>query len=395
MFVKIFALILLSLTTLARAHVLMDDGEQRNTLVYRATKSIPNQPTRIIYFSGQTPKDPGIYDAAGNFANLAIVITEPEGGVTTETGLLINAPGVTWSLPNLPYAILPITDWPTRKNVAVATIWCRNAVFPADFSKLQLGDLLRAVAIIRQNYPQYNWRRQYLWGGSGAGWALAQLYAYCPEQWAEVYLHCGIMKLTTSSDVQTNYPADAGGLSWNINTGFPEQQNGLSSAVWIRYQAERTLRGPLWIFQNPKGLEGRLLGPNAALVAMFHGTADDTVDHYHMTSVQLALETYTKQKSILRTSDNSQERRELQNWSFIDVKGQGHYYDRGAVTESNFPNCFTKALSKNPPVAIDYISPLTDSGYAFHLSGSLEDPSTIKVETIQVTAVEEGWQLYE
>lgn len=350
-------------------------------------------------FVGQLPDSPGLYDAQStgqggvSVTSIPLIWREPAAGVTSATGVLLCGTGVALES-DTTRQYIPLDDsWCDTKNLIIATVAQRNLAFapPADHVKLQISDALRALGKLQQLYPQYNRRRQYWFGGSGAGWLAMQLACYCPEQFAEIHSHAGIMKLTTPADQQTSYTADPPG-GWNVNSGFPTSHGSLQDWEWARYQAERELRGPIFTLNYTDAMK-RLYSATSSdppLILMSHGNADATVSFYHFISMRNALQSFAGHSVIVTKTPEWGSVTSLGNWTFVEIYNGTHNYDRVFISAYTDDQCFTREKLTMPPTQLSYTSPISH-GYVFRLSGSTVDA---EIHTVNVTSATD-WHLFE
>jgi hypothetical protein len=325
--------------------------------------------------------------------NVRIYWREPTNGVTSTTGVLFRGTGTGVESDTNPQSH-PLDDtWRDSKDLIIGTVAIRNLAyaFPTDHVKLQITDVLRAFAKMQELYPQFDRRRQYWFGGSGAGWLSLQLAFYCPEQFAEIHAHGAITWMTDAADVQTSYTGDPAD-GWIVNTNFPSEQGALSVDVWNRYQAERELRSPIFYMRNPSSA-ARAYSPtftDPPLVCMSHGTSDTTVAFYHMMSLRAALEQFAGKPAQVVEEPGWGQITQVDNWKFSVVYEHDHYYDRIYQSYALNHDCFTGRKLADPPSILNYTSP-SSHGFAFQLTGSLK---TATLRTISTTAAGD-WQLYD
>lgn len=304
--------------------------------------------TEVFEFASQAPIQPGLYDSpttssCGRTANnIAIGIVTPDDA-NNNPGLIINLPGLS-NFDCNPSAIAK-ENWANDKNVIIATIAYRNLsfLFPTDFGKISIVDVLRGLSATLQRYPQINTNRIYLYGESGGGHLALQVYQVAPEIWAEVYVHSAITLISTQADVSRGYIT-----RWNGNLGFPESQGSLTQEQWDRYQAEREIRSPQFLV----GAGANITCP----VWMFHGTADPLVPIINMNEYKQHIT--------------------LPNWHFVDIVGGNHGYagaanDEDTRTEATVkyvPDCFTR--TQTPNFSVNYVSP-TAHGWCMRITGPI------------------------
>ena len=324
--------------------------------------------TEVFEFASQPPIAPNVYDApqtsncGRTTSNLAIGIVTPDS-MNSETGLIINLPGLTTFDCN-PSAVA-LDNWANTKNVVIATIAYRNLsfLFPADFGKISIIDVLRGLNATLERYPQINTNRIYLYGGSGGGHLALQVYQVAPEIWAEVYAHAAITLISTQADVNRGY-----GTRWNGNLGFPEIQGSLTQEQWNRYQAERDIRSPQSLVTA---------GANTTCpVWMFHGTNDPLVPIINMNEYKAHITE--------------------PNWHFVSIVGGNHGYagaagDEDTRTEATVkyvPDCFTR--TRTPNFNVNYVSP-SFHGWHMRINGHI---SSVELTMDQGFASVEDWQSY-
>ncbi len=348
-----------------------------------------------LYFPAQPPESPGLYDAppvarppcAGRLISPREVhLVLPSAGVNAETGLLLNLLGISTIVDCNPQPVA-LGDWADSKNLVIATISYRNLAhaFPADFGKLSIGDVLRGAGRVLEEHPQIDRRRLYLYGGSGGGHLALQVYQAAPHLWAEVHIHSAITKITVATDLEDGYLT-----RWNNNLRFPESQGDLSGEQWMRFQAERTLRGPQ--FHARKAAR---VGAHHPPVWMFHGDADPLVSYQHFLDYKEALAAFSGQP----LEEVSPVQHALENWNFVRIAGGDHSYSGAAPDESSrvsasqkyVPDCFTRLRPEDPSPAVYYRSP-PHHGYRFAVEGTDLTDTIVYTELPPFTGT--GWGVY-
>ncbi|MGI8908518.1 MAG: prolyl oligopeptidase family serine peptidase [Candidatus Sumerlaeaceae bacterium] len=384
----------------AAAPLFAPDDDPREMAAYGTRSAAsPKAVDLETTFAGQLPADPGVYDAQStaapnlSVASLRMIWRVPSGGVTTTTGIVIRGPGVgAISDYDLQYNGLDDT-WLDSKDLLICTVGTRNLSYApqADHVKLQITDVLRAIGTLQQLYPQYDRKRQYYFGSSGGGWLGLQLAFYCPEQFAEIHSHAGVMKLTSPADQQTSYPGDPVG-GWNVNTTFPTQQGTLPDVQWNRIQAERDLRGPLTSMLNAQCVQ-RIFSTTATdppRMLMSHGNADTVVDFYHFLSMRNALVQFAAQQLQVTATPEWGQVTTLGNWKFTEIFNYDHYFDRVFISAYTYPDCYTRRTATTPPGVLNYSSPASH-GFVFHLTGTLLNATLL---TESVTAAGDWERFY-
>ena len=115
---------------------------------------------RAVYTTQLTPEGPfdapnfsGFCDRDLNPRPLAWV--EPAAGVTEDTGLLLCLYGIGRNCDDEPPFRIPDESWPDAKDLVVAHVSYRNIeFFPGDMGKYQMVDVLRALGVLLEEYPQ-------------------------------------------------------------------------------------------------------------------------------------------------------------------------------------------------------------------------------------------------
>lgn len=325
----------------------------------------------VLTFQAQAPESPGIYDAPENtvgcspnepFSPLQVHLIIPDAGINEDTGLLIALPGLSTGADCSPTPMI-LGDWHNSKNLVIATVFYRNLAYryPTDFGKMNIGDVLRGTGAVLDNY-ELNKRRIYLFGGSGGGHMALQVYQATPHLWNEVHAHSGITKITTSEDIYNGYST-----IWNANLRFPESQGSLSNEEWSRYQAERNLRGPQFHVLNDPRIGG-------SPIRIFHGTSDTLVNFKHFEDYRSNL----FQALGVTAPPVFDVVTEIEQYTFIEVRGGNHYYNRVNISQAYFPDCFTSIANEIPRFSVDYTTSFSE-GFAFRIYGNNLSETTVDV----------------
>lgn len=327
-----------------------------------------------IVFS-QMPVSPRLYDSPDTIscggtprtvAELPVWWVEPQGGVTSATGLIIRLNGI-GSIGDCQPGFAYFPSIAEDRNNLWATVHYRNAGFfpPYDFGKYQVIDVLRATGYMLQRYPQLDRRRIYLYGVSGGGHVALQTLLASRHLWAEVHAMNPITRISVREDVLNNgYDRDPFN-GWNTNLGWPTSQGSLDPVVWRRYQAERALRSPVLAYRTDPVFDANDSGILPRLY-MTHGTADAVVDFQHFLDFTAAV-TAGAGVEPLEPGPTFWRRG---NWRFWASPGFGHGAFTVDWTVANIPEAFTTSRSTDAIEQVEYRFP-PQQGLTYEITGPL------------------------
>lgn len=211
-------------------------------------------------------------------------VTEPAGGVNSQTGLLLLIHG--WGNDGQAAYADDSLVYADQFNLVVTRVEFRHCGReahqpapgktydqPYDFSKLQTIDCLRAAYATLAQYPQIDRSRLLIWGGSQGGHIGAQCLVFAPHLWALAILNCGLyLPLTGREARNIGFCFD---LQANENgSGFVEHALGIGNTFT---PAEEDIRSP---WKN-----AALMSPHTPVI-LIHGTLDTTVDIKHSVFLQ-------------------------------------------------------------------------------------------------------------
>lgn len=236
--------------------------------------SEPNGRTRAVAFPTQAYTS-NVYGDA----RIDCYVTEPAGGVTAETGLmlLIHGWGNDGSLSYASDAVFYADEF----DFVVVRVEYRDCgreahhpeppkTFdqPYDFSKLQAIDSLRAAWTVLELYPAIDRNRIVLWGGSQGAHIAGQCLIWQPELWSAAVLCCGLYIPMTYERKM------AGGFTWDVKkqrgNGFVEYALGAGKSFEAEHEYE--IRN---VVRNAHRMR------DDVPVTIIHGTVDDNVDIRH------------------------------------------------------------------------------------------------------------------
>lgn len=229
-------------------------------------------------------------------ARIDCYVTEPAGGVTSDTGLMLLVHG--WGNDgSLSYAS-DAESYADEFDLVVVRVEYRDCgreahhpeppkTFdqPYDFSKFQTIDSLRAAWAVLERYPQIDRRRIVLWGGSQGAHIAGQCLVWQPELWSAAVLCCGLyIPMTYERQL-------AGGFTWDVKkqpgNGFVEYALGAGKS----FDAEHE-------FDIRNVLRNAHLMPGDVPVAIIHGTVDDNVDIRHAVELYARMSAHGKRVSF-------------------------------------------------------------------------------------------------
>lgn len=354
-------------------------------------------------YTSQNPADPNIFDSPTT-STIGCVIPlnprkimwiEPDAGVNSDTGLLVVLTGITSNSDCNPSIFVPDDSWRNSRNIIITHIFYRNIayIYPYDFGKYQIVDVLRGVGKILELYPQINIKRFYIYGGSGGGHLALQVIQASRHLWSECYIHSAITKITLPKDKYGNYESDPND-GWNIDLGFPTTQGGLSDSKWNRYQAERELRSPQFSALKD-AVFSSIQSEYIPTIWMMHGTSDETVDYQHFLDYKNCVESFAEYSSFKLENNHYQ----LGNWHFINIINGDHQYTGAAADENTRakatnkynPLAFTKEKNDSPSLSINYVFP-SCHGWRFRIFG--KDLGSVDLFTEETPSEISNWENY-
>lgn len=367
---------------------LEEDGEVVPGLIAPKGAGVRSAPLVI-----QDPLDPGIFDSPtsslcrASVSPTTLTWIEPPGGVNSETGILISLPGISTSNDCTPGVLVPDSNWATQKNLIIATPAYRNLAFatPFDYGKLAVGDVLRGLGYLLDEYPEADRRRLYLLGGSGGGHLTLQTLQFTPHLWAEVHVQRAITRITVADDVQNRGYEEDPSSGWHVNLAFPLSQGSLDDDIWERYEAERALRSP----QNHAGAApvwAESPSDTVPPVYMMHGDADPTVDYQHFLDYMAIIEERNGAPPVVGLRGSLV----FGNWTFYTIEGGNHSYPVDGAVNWVVPGAFTRIKEEEPTLSFTSTLP-PQFGHTFLLDATVLTETT--VTTVEVLATT-SWEIY-
>ncbi len=212
-------------------------------------------------------------------ARIDAYVTEPEHGITDNTGFLLlihgwgNDGSVSYEAESHEFADrfdLVVTRVEYRHSGREAHHPAPGMTFdrPYDFSRLQTIDCLRAARATLDHYPDLDRRRMMLWGGSQGAHIAAQCLVFAPDVWSAAILCCGLYHPYTYREQME------AGFSFDVKAypGFGFVEYALGPGQEFPAQHEIDIRSP----RRNAGLM-----PDDVPIVIIHGTRDDNVDIRH------------------------------------------------------------------------------------------------------------------
>jgi len=236
-------------------------------------------------------------------ANIECYVTEPDQGVTNQTGFLLlihgwgNDGSVSYEEESLEFADrfdLVVTRVEYRDCGREAHHPESGVTFdrPYDFSKLQTIDSLRAAKATLDRYPQLDRSRMMLWGGSQGAQIAAQCLVFAPTLWSAAVLCCGLYHPYTFDRQR------ADGYAFDMvpypGLGFIEYALGVDAPAWPQHEID---------IRSPR--RNAHLMPSNVPIMLIHGTRDDNVDIRHAVELYARLLAQEKQVRFAAIADGN------------------------------------------------------------------------------------------